>query len=75
MWRDLERICVDLSVLPFRRPEPFPQNSVLAARVALVGLGAIRGAKSFASRFSAREFGEGRRIDDAETMRRHSFRA
>jgi 2-hydroxychromene-2-carboxylate isomerase len=37
MWRDLERICTD-SGLPFQRPSPFPQNSVLAARVALVGL-------------------------------------
>ena len=25
-------------VVPFRRPDPFPQNSLLAARVALVGL-------------------------------------
>src|SRR5580692_10685815 len=37
MWRDLERICAD-TALPFRRPAPFPQNSVLAARVALIGL-------------------------------------
>ena len=37
MWRDLERICSDLS-LPFQRPEPFPQNSLLGARVALIGL-------------------------------------
>jgi 2-hydroxychromene-2-carboxylate isomerase len=38
MWRDLERLCADLK-LSFRRPDPFPQNSLLAARVALVGLG------------------------------------
>jgi hypothetical protein len=37
MWRDLERLCGDVN-LPFRRPEPFPQNSLLASRVALVGL-------------------------------------
>src|SRR5438477_4537937 len=37
MWRDLERLCADLS-LPLRRPDPFPQLSLLAARVALVGL-------------------------------------
>ena len=37
MWRDLERSCAELQ-LPFRRPDPFPQNSLLAARVALVGL-------------------------------------
>ena len=33
MWRDLARLCADLDV-PFRRPDPFPQNSLLAARVA-----------------------------------------
>ena len=37
IWRDLERICSDLSP-PFWRPEPFPQNSLLGARVALIGL-------------------------------------
>src|SRR5262249_37344113 len=37
MWRDLERLCADLS-LPFRRPEPFPQNSLLAARVGIAAL-------------------------------------
>ena len=34
MWRDLERICAARG-LPFRRPDPFPQNTLLAARVAL----------------------------------------
>ena len=47
MWRDLERTCADLGLL-FRRPEPFPQSSVLAARVALVGLADV-GAKIFAA--------------------------
>ncbi|MBV8745355.1 MAG: DsbA family protein, partial [Xanthobacteraceae bacterium] len=37
MWRDLARTCEELG-LPFRRPEPFPQNGLLAARVAHVGL-------------------------------------
>ena len=45
MWRDLERLCADLK-LSFRRPEPFPQNSLLAARVALVGLGTASGERS-----------------------------
>src|SRR3984885_9787109 len=31
MWRDLERLSEDAG-LPFRRPEPFPQNGLLAAR-------------------------------------------
>jgi 2-hydroxychromene-2-carboxylate isomerase len=34
MWRDLERLCLDLG-LPLVRPDPFPQNSLLAARVAV----------------------------------------
>ena len=33
MWRDLQRIC-DAAQLPLHRPDPFPQNSLLAARVA-----------------------------------------
>ena len=34
MWRDLERTCAAMGV-PLKRPEPFPQPSLLAARVAL----------------------------------------
>ena len=34
MWRDMERICARLN-LPLVRPDPFPQNSLAAARVAL----------------------------------------
>src|ERR1700678_2166990 len=37
MWRDVERVCAGLG-LPFCRPEPFPQSSLLASRVELVGL-------------------------------------
>src|SRR6516162_5275559 len=37
MWRDLERVCAALE-LPFGRPDPFPQPSLLAARVALVAI-------------------------------------
>ena len=67
MWRDLERLCADLA-LPFRRPEPFPQNSLLAARVALVGLGAGWGEAFCRAVFQA-EFAEGRRIDDPGVIR------
>jgi 2-hydroxychromene-2-carboxylate isomerase len=63
MWRDLERVCADLS-LPFLRPDPFPQNSLLAARVALVGLREHWGEEFCVEVFRA-QFGEGRRIDDA----------
>lgn len=38
MWRDMERLCGRYG-LPLRRPSIFPQNSVLAARVALVAIG------------------------------------
>ena len=66
MWRDVERTCADLA-LPFRRPEPFPQSSVLAARVALVGL-ADRWGEDFCRAVYNAEFAEGRRIDDRETI-------
>ena len=66
MWRDLERLCADLD-LPFRRPEMFPQQSVLAARVALVGLKEKWG-KNFCLALFRSEFGEGRRIDDPTTI-------
>ena len=36
MWRDVERVAAEAD-LPFQRPSVFPRNSVLAARVALVG--------------------------------------
>jgi 2-hydroxychromene-2-carboxylate isomerase len=66
MWRDLERICADLSI-PFRRPEPFPQNSLLGARVALVGL-AQRWGEDFCEALYRSQFGEGRRIDEPATI-------
>ena len=66
MWRDLERICADAG-LPFRRPEPFPQNSVLAARLALVGLARTWGEAFCVAVFEA-QFGEGRSIADADAI-------
>ncbi len=66
MWRDLERTCGDLG-LKFRRPEPFPQSSLLAARVALVGLGEGWGGDFCRAVFHA-EFAEERQIAEPETM-------
>ena len=68
MWRDLERLCGGLD-LPFRRPEPFPQNSLLAARIALAGFsaGAVWPEEFCIAVFRA-QFGEGRRIDDPATL-------
>jgi len=70
MWRDLERICTDLS-LPLRRPEPFPQQSLLAARVALVGLGEASHepwGEEFCVAVYRAQFAHGRRIDDAAVI-------
>lgn len=68
MWRDLERLCAGLE-LPFRRPEPFPQNSLLAARVAMAGL-AVNAIwpEEFCRAVFRAQFGEGRRIDDPSTL-------
>ena len=66
MWRDLERLCADLG-LPFRRPDPFPQNSLLAARVALAGLDQGWGEAFCRALFHA-EFGDGRAIEDAAAI-------
>jgi 2-hydroxychromene-2-carboxylate isomerase len=72
MWRDLERICAELS-LPFRRPAVFPQSGLLAARVALVGLehpsGKAAWTEDFCRAVYRAEFAEGRRIDQPETIR------
>lgn len=62
MWRDLQRLCADLSI-PLRRPDPFPQNSLLAARVAIAGDGYAWRDEFCRGVFRA-QFGEGRRIDD-----------
>ncbi|MET0278021.1 MAG: 2-hydroxychromene-2-carboxylate isomerase [Pseudorhodoplanes sp.] len=62
MWRDLERLCGDLD-LAFQRPSPFPQNSLLAARVAVAGQ-AEGWHDDFCRGVFVAQFGEGRRIDD-----------
>jgi 2-hydroxychromene-2-carboxylate isomerase len=66
MWRDLERLCAVLD-LPFRRPEPFPQNSLLAARLALAGLAEGWGEGFCRAVFHA-EFAEGRDIADTAVL-------
>jgi len=63
MWRDIERVCGALK-LPFRPVDPFPQNSVLAARVALVALAQPWG-EDFCRAVYRAEFGEGRNIAEA----------
>jgi 2-hydroxychromene-2-carboxylate isomerase len=65
MWRDVERICEALD-LPFARPEPFPQNGLTAARVALAVGDTQRPA--FTRAVYMAQFGERRQIADKETL-------
>lgn len=66
MWRDLERLCADLG-LTFRQPEIFPQNSLLASRVAIAGDGEDWQEEFCRAVFHA-QFGQGRRIDDPDVI-------
>ncbi|MFZ1413184.1 MAG: 2-hydroxychromene-2-carboxylate isomerase [Defluviicoccus sp.] len=70
MWRDLERTCARLG-LPFRRPEPFPQNGVLAARIAYAlpddGARARFSRAVYRAEFGA-EFGAGLTISEPRVM-------
>jgi 2-hydroxychromene-2-carboxylate isomerase len=66
MWHDVARLCAGLG-LPFRKPEPFPQPSLLAARIALIGFAEGWG-EAFARAVYRAEFGEGRQIGDPGVM-------
>ena len=66
MWRDLERICGELD-LPYLRPKLFPQNTLLPARVALIGLAEDWG-KDYCRTIYRAEFGEGRNVEEAQTI-------
>ena len=65
MWRDLERTCAAMGV-PLVRPEPFPQASLLAARVALALEGEARA--DFSREVYMAEFGRGLPIADRATI-------
>jgi len=62
MVRDCERQCGELGIA-FRLPEPFPQNTLLAARVALVGLQEGWG-EDFSRAVYRAEFAEARNVGD-----------
>jgi 2-hydroxychromene-2-carboxylate isomerase len=66
MWRDMERLAAGLN-LPFRRPDPFPQNSLLPSRVALVGLAQGWG-EDFSVAVYTAQFVEDGRIDEPHTL-------
>lgn len=62
MWRDLQRTCAQLGA-PFTRPAVFPQNGLLAARVALaLPDNPARGA--FARGVYSRQFAQAQDISD-----------
>jgi 2-hydroxychromene-2-carboxylate isomerase len=71
MVRDVTRSCAALD-LPFALPKPFPQNSLLCARIATALDGPLRA--RFSQAVYQLEFGEGRDISDplvaAEALRR-----
>jgi 2-hydroxychromene-2-carboxylate isomerase len=67
MWRDMERETASLG-LPLVVPDPFPQNALLAARVALVGAD-HPWCPTFTRAVYRAEFGEGRNIADPEVIR------
>ncbi|MGF1660751.1 MAG: 2-hydroxychromene-2-carboxylate isomerase [Rubrimonas sp.] len=62
MWRDLERRAMRLGLPAVARPEPFPQNGLLAARLMTIGAAESWG-PAFARAVYSAQFGEGRSID------------
>ncbi len=66
MWRDMEREAVRFG-LPLYRPVSFPQNTLLAARIALVGLD-LGWTPLFTKAAYMAEFGEGRDLSDGQVL-------
>jgi len=66
MWRDLSRICSAMG-LPFAEPPQFPQNTILAARVALVAFDEGWG-EDFAAAVYRAQFGERKNIGEPEVV-------
>jgi 2-hydroxychromene-2-carboxylate isomerase len=66
MWRDMERLA-SAQGLALRRPQPFPQSSLLAARAALTDVVAPRQAE-FCRHVFVAEFAEGLSISEPATL-------
>lgn len=66
MMRDMERQCAALGI-PFRRPNPFPQNGLLAARVAAAALKEGWG-EAFCKAVYLAEFGDGAQIGERDVI-------
>ena len=65
MWRDMERICARQK-LAFRQPDPFPQNSMLAARLALALEPTLR--PEFSRQVYLAQFAKGLPISDRAAL-------
>ena len=66
MWRDMARIC-DAEGLSFVRPDPFPQNGLQAARLALA-LPDDGARAAFSRAVYAAEFGAGMDLTDGSAL-------
>jgi 2-hydroxychromene-2-carboxylate isomerase len=66
MVRDCERQCAALGIA-FRMPDPFPQNTLLAARVALAALAEGWG-EDFSRAVYSAQFAQARQIGGAEVI-------
>ncbi len=65
MWRDMARICATHD-LAFSKPDPFPQNSLLASRVTLALSEELR--PEFVRAVYAAEFGAGKAIAERSIL-------
>ncbi|MEM1003849.1 MAG: 2-hydroxychromene-2-carboxylate isomerase [Pseudomonadota bacterium] len=66
MWRDMQRICAARN-LPLQKPDPFPQNSLIVARLALAIPQHAQRADFTRAVYTA-EFGYGRDISDTQVL-------
>jgi len=69
VMRVMDREAERLSLPPVARPKPFPQNSLIAARIALIGLAAGWGVE-FCRRVFVAEFADGKSIEDPAELGR-----
>ena len=67
MWRDMARRLAELALPPLTKPDPFPQNGLLAARIATLGAEDGWGPAYTRAVYSA-QFAEGRPISDPEVL-------
>jgi 2-hydroxychromene-2-carboxylate isomerase len=66
MWRDIERQCALMGLPKLVRPDPFPQNSLLASRIATALPDKLR--PNFSRAVYRAQFNEGRLIADRRVL-------